>query len=539
MKEKMTLSTIAIFIAVCLATACKKNSGSSGGTNPPVTVDSTGTLKEAAAFPVGIGIQYNLMKNNATYAATIKKEFDNVTFGYEMKHGAIVKNDGSLDYTRADELMSIVQGAGLEVYGHTLAWHQNNNGNYLRSLAVSSNGTGTNLLTNGDFETGGATGFTGWSRLVGGTAAATFDISTTDVAEGTRAFKVIVATPGANAYDVQAINTTSWAAEIGKSYLVKFNAKSVGANGSLRMVNQNTSYQQADFNVTTTWTEYTWNLTALEVAPQIRLNFPAAGTYLVDNIRVTEAAVTQLPVAEVAKRVDTALKTFITGMVNHYKTTIKAWDVVNECMADGNSGLRVNPTPGTTTNDAFYWSEYLGRDYIAKAFQYANAADPAAILFLNDYNLESNSAKLDSTVNLINELKAKGVPVHGVGVQMHASINNNVSGVDAAFQKLAATGLKIKVTEMDVRVNPSNTAGFTPTQSVLEQQAAFYKYVVESYLRNVPAAQRYGITVWDLTDQESWIVTVQNQVDFPTLFDKDFKKKPAYYACLLALKKSQ
>lgn len=535
MRKSTTLSSIFVFVALLVA-SCKKDSGGGGGTPPPGT-DTTGTLKEAAAFPVGIGIQYDLMKNNATYASLVKKEFDNVTFGYEMKHAAIARNDGSLDFIRADELVNIV--GAMDIYGHTLVWHQNNNGNYLRSLAFSSSGSGTNLLSNGNFESGDASGFTGWSRLVGGNAAATFEISTTDVAEGTRAFKVVVTTAGTNAYDVQAINGTSWTAETGKSYIVKFHAKSAAATGSIRIVNQNVNYQAADYSVNNTWTEYTWNLTAQETAPQIRLNFPAAGTYYVDDIRVTEATVTGLPPAEVAKKVDTAMKTFITGMINHYKNKVRAWDVVNECMSDGNSGLRLNPTPGTTTGDVFYWSEYLGRDYIAKAFQYANAADPTALLFINDYNLESNTAKLDSTVNLIYELKSKSIPIHGVGIQMHANINTTVAGIDACFQKLAATGLKIKVTEMDVRMNPGDAAGFTPTATTLAQQAAIYKTVVESYLRNVPAAQRYGISVWDVTDADSWIVTYQNKVDFPTLFDKNYKKKPAYYDFLVALKKSR
>ncbi len=64
------------------------------------------------------------------------------------------------------------------------------------------------------------------------------------------------------------------------------------------------------------------------------------------------------------------------------------------------------------------------------------------------------------------------------------------------FIKLAATGLKIKVTELDIRVNPSNIVGFVPTANVLESQAALIKYVVDSYFRYVPASQRYGITIW-------------------------------------------
>jgi endo-1,4-beta-xylanase len=119
---------------------------------------------------------------------------------------------------------------------------------------------------------------------------------------------------------------------------------------------------------------------------------------------------------------------------------------------------------------------------------------------------------------------------------MHISINTSKSGIDNMFQKLAATGLKIRVSELDVRINPDNTAGFTPTSALLATQADMYKYVVQSFLKNVPASQRYGITVWGVNDGGSWIITSQKQADNPLLFDDNFGKKPAYYSFLLGLK---
>jgi endo-1,4-beta-xylanase len=156
-------------------------------------------------------------------------------------------------------------------------------------------------------------------------------------------------------------------------------------------------------------------------------------------------------------------------------------------------------------------------------------------LFINDYNLESDSRKLDSLIKIINDLQTANVPIHGVGTQMHVSINTNNSAIDNAFQKLAATGLLVHVSELDIRINPLNLTPFTVTPALLDQQAQKYKYIVESYFRNVPAAQRYGITVWNLTDADSWITTGGKQ-DAPTLFDMNFTKKPAYSLFLGALK---
>src|SRR5690606_28914938 len=99
----------------------------------------------------------------------------------------------------------------------------------------------------------------------------------------------------------------------------------------------------------------------------------------------------------VIESLDAAMNEWITGMVTKYKDVVSAWDVVNEPMADGNSGMRTSATNDKVSEgDLFYWQDYLGRDYAVKAFEYAQAADPDAVLFINDCNLEDNPAKLDS-----------------------------------------------------------------------------------------------------------------------------------------------
>src|SRR5215208_996269 len=131
--------------------SCKKNKDIEI-VDPGNSPDASGTLKTAASFPIGMAIGYSLFKNNIMYRNTVETEADQVTFEYHMKHGAIVKDDGSFDYSSADELMNLSSAAGLKVFGHTLVWHSNQNGNYLRSLTVSNGNTaGTNQLPTGDF----------------------------------------------------------------------------------------------------------------------------------------------------------------------------------------------------------------------------------------------------------------------------------------------------------------------------------------------------------------------------------------------------
>src|SRR5688500_5185527 len=99
MKTKLIIS-----ISIIILIGCKKKT-EIGSFNLGNYTDTAGTLKEAAAFPIGMAIDYDLFKNNVAYRNTIAREADQVTFGYHMKHGAIVKDDGSFDFGRADELM--------------------------------------------------------------------------------------------------------------------------------------------------------------------------------------------------------------------------------------------------------------------------------------------------------------------------------------------------------------------------------------------------------------------------------------------------
>ena len=506
---------------------------------PPIGNTDTATiLKSAAVVPIGLAIDYSLFKNNASYKNTVIREADLVTFGYHMKHGAIVKDDGTFDYSSANELFNLSTAAGLQVFGHTLVWHENQNGNYLRSLTVGGPDTTNNLLPVGNFEAGTGTSgtgpnlFTGWNLLIAGTAVGTYAAVTGN--GSTRALGATITTAGANAYDMQAIGS-NWTAVVGRPYSVYVDIKSSVGGGRVRLVNQNSQYQQYDITPTTSWATYSWTLTAVETSPVLRLNFPTAGTYTVDNIKIFDATTgTPLTPIQIATGVDTAMSRFIRSTVTRYAGRIKAWDVVNEAMSDGTGAVRTNI--GTTTGDKFYWSQYLGRNYALKAFEYAKAADPTALLFINDYNLEFDNTKLDSLIAYVNELKAKGAKIDGIGTQMHININSSQPGIDNMFLKLAATGLKIRVSELDVRVNPTNIAGYTPSPAVLDNQAAMYKYVIDSYFRNVPSAQRYDFTIWGVADPDSWYVTSMGRAEFALLFDVSYNKKPAYFSVLQAFK---
>jgi endo-1,4-beta-xylanase len=228
-------------------------------------------------------------------------------------------------------------------------------------------------------------------------------------------------------------------------------------------------------------------------------------------------------------------KTHIESEAAHYKGQVASWDVVNEAIRDDNGALRnkdVNPGDGTGS----IWREHLGPDYIARAFQYAHEADPNALLFYNDYGQEWGGAKLDSLIALVTALKNRGMPISGLGMQMHIDINVDTAGITSALKRLAATGLKVHISELDISVNPGNDPNMVFTTALQLKQSSMYQFIAETYRTSVPVAQQYGITTWEFSDADSWITAFLHRLDWPLPFDANYKKKPAYFGLLRGLK---
>lgn len=505
------------------------------------------SLKEAAPFPLGVGVDYDAFMANGNYTATVKSQFNTATAGYVMKHGAIVQGNGTYNFTKADAFVNGITAAGMNVYGHTLCWYQNNNGNWLRSLVTVP--PNPSLITDGSFETAGSgSPFANWSAWNGG-AKVTAGSGTNEVYAGASSLKA-APTANGNPWDVQVVSNAI-PLTAGVDYKVRFYAKAATAGGKFRLSNNGgTAQYSGDYAITTSWSPYEWKFTSNDVSKRIVFDMGStANTYYVDSVSVTLANPPIPNFSEIQNRIDTTMKNFITSMVTRYKDRVHAWDVVNEPF-DDNGVVR----SGSSASDAFYWGDYLGdRDVnkkmltngdsmVAKAFRYAHAADPTAKLFLNDYAHETNTVKMDSLISLITRLKAKGVPIDGVGLQMHMTYLVSNTGIDNALMKMARLGLLVKITELDISVNLGDqqnpqTANFVLSPTMLPQQAAKFRYVAESYIRNVPEAQRYGITIWGVSDADSWLRsrTPYHTKDYPLLWDDNYNKKDAYNEFLTGL----
>ena len=214
------------------------------------------------------------------------------------------------------------------------------------------------------------------------------------------------------------------------------------------------------------------------------------------------------------------LRSHIFTVVSHYRGLITSWDVVDEALSSDGSGLR----------DSF-WLQAIGPDYIAMAFQWAHEADPDASLYYNEYGIETPGKKFDALYALVTSFIKQGVPISGVGFQMHEDLafgRPSIKGVATNFARISALGLKVRITEMDVRsVMGSNL------QAKLAEQASLYGAMATLCMQTRACV---AFTVWGLTDKYTWIDALLHRQDNPLLFDTNYRPKPAFYAVRDALK---
>jgi endo-1,4-beta-xylanase len=226
------------------------------------------------------------------------------------------------------------------------------------------------------------------------------------------------------------------------------------------------------------------------------------------------------------------MKDHIMTVVGRYKGRIKGWDVVNEALNE-NGTLRSSP-----------WLQIIGEgsedqkyDFIESAFRWAHEADPDAELYYNDYNLETSRAKCDGAVALLKHLQSKGIRIDGVGIQLHGGLTYpSVEGLEYAITSLAATGVKVMITELDIRTQARGYRGAdvsrvsragtedsaAETAETQKKLAGKYAEIFSVLLKHRKDITR--VTFWGIYDGRSWIG------GSPLLFDRKYQPKEAFFA---------
>lgn len=222
------------------------------------------------------------------------------------------------------------------------------------------------------------------------------------------------------------------------------------------------------------------------------------------------------------------MKKHITDVVTRYKDHIYAWDVVNEAVSDNGDIVYREESP-------FY--QIAGEEYLAKAFEFARAADPNVKLFYNDYNAV-RPEKVERIYTLVKKLVDAGVPIDGVGIQGHWSVFEPTrEELEYAIDKYASLGLEVQITELDVSIykwekhqrprKEGESDEYTP--ELQQQQLEKYKMFFDVFRAKRDVLT--GVTFWNISDRYSWLdyYPVQGRKNYPLLFDQELKPKKVYY----------
>ncbi|KAJ7800713.1 endo-1,4-B-xylanase A [Mycena olivaceomarginata] len=206
--------------------------------------------------------------------------------------------------------------------------------------------------------------------------------------------------------------------------------------------------------------------------------------------------VNSVPTAQVGS----VLTTHVTTVVKHYAGQVYAWDVVND---DGSWR-------------SFVFFNALGQNYVSMALTAARAADPAAKLYINDYNIETAGAKATAMLNLVKALQAAKVPIDGIGMESHLIVGEvpAASAFISNFEQFTALGIEVAVTELDIRMTLPATPALLAQQNVVAACKAVAKCV--------------GVTIWDYTDKYSWVPSTFSGQGEACPWDANLVRKPAY-----------
>lgn len=213
------------------------------------------------------------------------------------------------------------------------------------------------------------------------------------------------------------------------------------------------------------------------------------------------------------------LDAHIRAVVGRYKDDIQAWDVVNEVIDPSQPG-------GMRSSE---WYKITGVDYISTAFRVAREVAPNAKLYINDYST-TDPAKRQFLYDLVRDLTAQGVPIDGVGHQMHVNIQSpSAAAIEQTIQLFAGLGLDNQITEFDMSVYANDTDTYTTVpQDILVKQGYRYKEVFDAFKRQ--RAHISSVTLWGLADDHTWLKTFPiTRLDLPLLFDERQQAKPAYW----------
>ncbi len=248
--------------------------------------------------------------------------------------------------------------------------------------------------------------------------------------------------------------------------------------------------------------------------------------------------------------IDKIFTNHVTTLAKRHAGRVSSWDVVNEAINvdDGrNDNLKDTTKSGIRGEKYPAWLNFLGPSYIERAFHIAAQADPQAILVYNDNGLTYSNPfgtswdgkRRTAVLKLLERLKAKGTPVHALGIQSHLDGSRNQEFDGQKFRKflsdVASMGLQIIISELDV-----SDAKLPKDVTIRDRLVAEAYYQYLSVVLDEPAVTT--IVSWGLSDRYTWLSGYAPRKDGadvrPLLLDRGYLRKPAWKAVARALREA-
>lgn len=483
-------------------------------------------------FKLGAGTTVNDYLNNSLVKNLTNKNFTETVAGNAMKMQSCVDGNGNMNFETVKKYVNAATEAGLNVYGHTLAWHsQQPKGWLLKLLSDKPDPNSEQVYTeiaSKDFRT---------SKSIGSWRSDESTYGYSLSFDATNGLKIHTTKMCEHSWDVQFLAMENIFVEKDKTYKMTMTVKG-SAEGKLHSkLGDWSNGEYPDIPFTTEWQDVTVEYKGIVESSFFMLQCgDFVGDIYIKNIKFEgyKGATVPLTKEEMHDTLVYAMDKWIKGMMEACDGKVKAWDLVNEAISGGGDdgqgnyllqhSTAYNPSgnPDATWDvggDNFYWQDYMGDlEYVRQACRLARKYGPEDVkLFINDYNLESDwddNKKVKSLINWIKKWEADGVTkIDGIGTQMHISCYEDANLMKSAkdhitkmFELMAASGKLVRVSEMDMGyVRGSNKwGGSIKTSQVTEAEhkkmADFYEWIFKEFFRIVPPEQQWGICQWCPTD---------------------------------------
>jgi endo-1,4-beta-xylanase len=218
------------------------------------------------------------------------------------------------------------------------------------------------------------------------------------------------------------------------------------------------------------------------------------------------------------------LESHIKTVVERYRGKIFAWDVANEAFDEGKNAGKLRSTIWYDQPGIGFAGQ--GFAYLAQTFRWARGADPQALLFYNEAEAEAINAKSDAIYAMVRAFRRDGVPIDGVGFQMHVGLLPDIASISQNIARFTALGLQVQITELDVSLPVDANGNASPDD--LARQATVYRQIAEACVSHPGCT---AIQTWGFTDKYSWIGSHSKHTQGAALlFDRNYHAKPAYAA---------